>query len=369
MADRIAVIDAPGKLIAYDTPVALKASKGEGYSVSVKFGQTNNSSALYRSIEQIVPSASYGHVEDCIYNYQLKTRNTATIAQVARLIQNSTTSLDIVSYELHGTTIEDVFLDLLAKEEPIHPDADQENDSQSGKNTKTSLSEMTLSQGRLRSPWAQATTIFHKRLLILRRSWILPLLAMFIGIAGAWWPVRFVHGGVTSCGHQPFTQVTIPSYPPFLSDVLVSPPSAIDVLNRTLPELYTKLHPPNPMFDTSDIDFLIPQPSKEALINNITASNNVDFSGNNFFFTNGGFNIDLVNNELFFAVNAFTFDVGFIETLSNLYWSYAANTTGSGHPNGRRLLSSVSILPTLASESLFTLEWVSVFGAVMVSTS
>lgn len=338
--------------------------------MSVKFGQTDNSSALYQSIEQIVPNASCGHVQDFVYNYQLKTRNTAVIAKVARLIQDSSTSLDIISYELLGTTIEDIFLDLLAKEEPSHPETDQESDSQAGKDTKTSLSEMALSHGRLRSPWAQATTIFHKRLLILRRSWILPLLAMFIGIAGAWWPIRFVTGGVTSCGHHPFDQDSpIPNYPPFLSDVLVSPPSAIDLLNSTLPELYTRVHPPDVMFDTSQTPFLVPQPSKEALINNITASNIIGVDTDNWFGANGGFSIDLANDKLFFGVNAFSFDVGFIETLSNLYWSYAANVTGSGHPNGRRLLSSISILPTVASESLFTLQWVSVFGAVMVSTS
>ena len=37
LADNIAVLAAPGKLVANGTPVTLKTSLGEGYSVQVKF--------------------------------------------------------------------------------------------------------------------------------------------------------------------------------------------------------------------------------------------------------------------------------------------------------------------------------------------
>ena len=48
LADTIAVLAAPGKLVAHGTPVSLKSSLGEGYTVNVSFNvhpQEKSSSA------------------------------------------------------------------------------------------------------------------------------------------------------------------------------------------------------------------------------------------------------------------------------------------------------------------------------------
>ncbi|PCH39865.1 nucleoside triphosphate hydrolase protein [Wolfiporia cocos MD-104 SS10] len=53
---------------------------------------------------------------------------------------------------------------------------------------------LELTNGRRRSPLSQAFTIFHKRVLIARRSWLTPLLALLVAIAGSCAPLFFIAG-------------------------------------------------------------------------------------------------------------------------------------------------------------------------------
>jgi ATP-binding cassette subfamily A (ABC1) protein 3 len=117
LADRIAVLASPGKLIASDTPVALKSTMGEGYSVSVKFKSDLHSGDLLDMIQTVIHGATLSSTDTSTFVYHLKSRDAAIVGQALRLVENSKQEFDIVSYDVLGTTIEDIFLDLLAIED------------------------------------------------------------------------------------------------------------------------------------------------------------------------------------------------------------------------------------------------------------
>lgn len=56
-----------------------------------------------------------------------------------------------------------------------------------------------LSNGRKLLPLWQATTIFHKRCLVARRSWLTPLIMLIVAIAGACVPLFFLANIAQSC--------------------------------------------------------------------------------------------------------------------------------------------------------------------------
>ncbi|KDR85851.1 hypothetical protein GALMADRAFT_389530 [Galerina marginata CBS 339.88] len=353
LADRIAVLAAPGKLIASDTPVTLKSTMGEGYSISVKFAADSHSDDLLQTIQTVAPETALTFVDSHVFSYHLKTKDTGIIASALRLVENTKVQFGILAYEVLGTTIEDIFLDLLAQDEIHDADLKDVKDVPS----RPTPSELNLSNGRPRTPWAQATTIFHKRFLIARRSWLVPLLAMAVGISGAWWPLRFVKGGVTSCAHSPFDSMS-PSrrtlYPPIFSDssILVAPPSLVSTFNASLPELFKSpfLEP----VDNTTFNPFIPVLDKDTVIKNVSEN----FQS---FDTQGGFVMDFDKGDYLIIYEMDTFHLSMFSLASNLFYSRALNASSSS----RRIIPSFDTLPVSSSESLSTLQWLSFFGAAM----
>ena len=326
---------------------------GEGYSVSVKFKSDRHSGDLLDMIQTVIHDATLSSTDTSTFVYHLKSRDTAIVGQALRLVENSKQELDIMSYDVLGTTIEEIFLDLLAIE-----DKEVEENSDTSPVEKPSLSDLVLSNGRMRTPWAQATTIFYKRALISRRSWLAPLLAMAVGISGAWWPIRFVKGGVVSCEHFDNNRYDSILYPPTLygnnNSIVASPPDLIPFANATLPELFVSQIPPgNALF----MPFR-PVDDQKALVETIN-QNYKNYS------ISGGLSVNFEQQEVLVAYQMFTTGLQMFNLVSNIYFEHAKNITNRTPP-ANRIIASVGTLPKMSSESLATLQWLAIFGAAMV---
>lgn len=326
---------------------------GQGYSISVKFRSDCHSGDLLDMIQTVTHDASLSCTDMSTFIYHLKSRDTTIVGQALRLVENSKHQFDIMSYDVLGTTIEDIFLDLLAID-----DQEAEENSDKSPVEKPSFSNLVLSDGRMRTPWAQATTIFYKRALISRRSWLAPLLAMAVGISGAWWPIRFVKGGVVSCEHFNNNRYDSALYPPALFGVngslVASPPDLIPFANATLPELFVSQVPPR-----SELFMPFrPVDNQKALVETIN-QNYRNYS------TSGGLSVDFEQQEILVAYQMFTSGLEMFNLVSNLYFEHAKNISNRTPP-ANRIIASVGTLPKMSSESLVTLQWLTIFGAAMV---
>lgn len=337
---------------------------GEGYSITVKFGSEDFAKELLNAVRPVAPDATLEYKEPLVSSYHLKTRDPSQIAAALRLIEDQKSEFTIQTYDIVGTTIEDIFLDLLHKEEAEEGEKEEKVVAK-----RHVLLDLTLSNGRPRSSWAQALTIFYKRALIMRRSWLIPFLALAVGISGAWWPIRFVKGGVASCAHK-FIDPTSggffsPLYPPIVNNnsLLAAPTNLPSIFNASLPELFvdplTIFYSPDFPAPTGPFNPFIPVTDQQTLVQRITA-NFTDFS------TFGGFAMDFERNEYLIAWQLSPYTLSMFSIASNLFYSRALNASGS--PSGSsRINPTFHQLPSVQTESLATLQWLAIFGAAMVS--
>lgn len=199
MADNIAVLAAPGKLIASGTPVELKNAMGTGYSIAVKFlsGTSDLPNATLAFVRQSAPQADVRFDAQRGYIYALNSKDAATTASVIRQLETHRQRLGIDSYEVLSTTIEDIFLHLIKTEEQ------NAVDPQSSSTAITSRTPLRLATSRPVSPINQALTIFSKRILLSRSRWLLPVSALALGIIGSWAPLALLslldQGSQTQC--------------------------------------------------------------------------------------------------------------------------------------------------------------------------
>jgi len=255
------VLTAPGKLVAQDTPVALKSTLGEGYSVQVTFNSIPDPDKqldvpppeLLRSIQTFAPEADISSSSPLRVSYHLKSKESSTVENVLQLIDSQQSHFGIASYEVLGTSIEDIFLRLMAEEERAK---DSEKDSETP--LIDSSQTLVLTNGRPRSAFSQALTIFHKRVLVARRSWLTPLLTLLVGISASTAPLFFLNGQLDSCVPRYLNDTSYPLLPPDLPDVAanfessftiqVSPPEAASILMSMNQNLSIQVLPDNETF-------------------------------------------------------------------------------------------------------------------------
>ncbi|TFK42171.1 hypothetical protein BDQ12DRAFT_677739 [Crucibulum laeve] len=358
LADRIAVLAAPGKLVAEGTPVALKASQGDGYSVQVTWGPEESTSGqrenLLSQFRTVSPDAYITGATPLRTTYHLKTRDLTTVSRAIDLLDSNKAHNGVGSYEVLGTSIEDIFMEVTSTGD-VHDATGKESDALSNA-SHTPLPLLSLTNGRRRSPWAQALTIFHKRALIARRSWLIPLLALAVGISGSWWPLRFISGKATTCVHSPFLTNTFPLYPPRLYGpnlLLINPPSLVSTVNITAPAMFTD-------FDGSYLNPFRSIPENQSFFD-ILRAELPNFS------VLGGISLDLDTGNSLVAWEIEVQDrLGFFGLATNLLYNHALNVTIGSHPT-RSIIAHWGDLPIMESENLLTLRWVAVFGAAMVA--
>ncbi|TFK69908.1 P-loop containing nucleoside triphosphate hydrolase protein [Pluteus cervinus] len=252
LADNIAILAAPGKLVADGTPVALKRDLGEGYIIQMAFTVSETKEKLWEGppidlltdIQAYAADAYSSSSAPYFASYHLKTRDPAVVEQVLALLDRNKGRYHVGSYDILGTTIEDIFLELMARNEA----ANEQEKAGSGTTDSSQVDfsgDFTLVTGRPISPLRQMMTIFYKRMLIARRSWLTPLLMVLVAIAASTIPKFYIEGQNPVCGRV-FKNVTavplfLPTSPIGLLDaspdasssILVSPPGILSTIGVT----------------------------------------------------------------------------------------------------------------------------------------
>ncbi|QRV97329.1 ABC transporter [Ceratobasidium sp. AG-Ba] len=270
LADEVAVLVAPGKLLAQGSPVSLKSELGDGYAVHVTRtpdAPITFEDSLLSTIRMHAPFTTLDLNERD--TYLLHSKVPEIVAHVLEELEEAKEKLGIVSYDVTGPTLEGVFLKLISSEEEpnkssseikpelklyesaicLNDDSTREKHigSDSESNNEQKLDILPLSDGRRTSPFRQALTGFHKRLLIFRRSQLAYALMTFIGIAGSCGPLIFMKGRSNTCALNGDLDMQIPLYYPltrfWLDWVLredperygpvISPPDLLQVLGTS----------------------------------------------------------------------------------------------------------------------------------------
>ncbi|KAJ6606797.1 hypothetical protein B0H10DRAFT_1819461 [Mycena sp. CBHHK59/15] len=363
LADHIAILAAPGKLVASGSPVALKRDLGEGYIVQVSLPlsdsveKTGPPTELLHHIRTLAPHAQISLASPHQPLYHLKSKDTVVVDQVLQLLDAETEKYRIVSYDVLGTSIEDIFLELMKKEDIGQNDAAEKSLTRSVASVEEPKPvALNLATGRATSPFQQAFTIFYKRALIVRRSWLTPLLAVVVAIAGATIPLIFISGRSQSCIKTldiPGTDITLyPPTSPLLpfelgpsSRVLDSPPGIISSLGNTTGSGF---------FVVSDLP------------DNATFVATIKENFRNL--TAGGVSFDPASGNSLVAWEATApglMGPTMLNLASNILFNHALNTSGRAASAPTLILPTYESFPPVDAGTLFALKWIAFFSAVM----
>ena len=351
MADNIAILAIPGKLVAEGPPVTLKRDLGAGYNVQVTYIPSDKErisphDELLQRIRTIAPDARISESAAYKASYQLNSKNSATVEQVLRLIDSEKGNFGIASYDVHGTSIEEIFLDLMNQSDK--PDTDEKRLPQNSSNSAT----VDMNDGRRRAVLSQAFTIFYKRALIARRSWLAPLLTVVIAVTGSCVPLFFMATRVQSCTKTLDEPLFVPLFlPDFLSETFGS-------------ELPLLASPPN---ITSSLGYATSSLVVNNVADNATFVSTIDQTFRDLDL--GGISIDLQTRNSLVAWTATP--PGFIGPVmlnlaSNILFNHALNSSGD---NVTLITADYDSLPRVSGGTLFALKWAGFFGLAMVSVS
>ena len=345
------VLATPGKLAAEGSPVSLKSTLGEGYSVQIAFNaatdveKENRSppAELLQSLRTLAPNVSVTSPSPHHTSYHLKSKDSSTVEKVLQLLEMQKNHLGIASYEVLGTSIEDIFLRLMTDE--VLDNSGEEVHSSSPRDGT-----LVLTEGRRRSPLNQALTIFHKRALVARRSWLTPLLAVVIAVVGATIPLLLMKGPNDSCITEflnaPNTSLYLPEYSPFLpgpSFVILTVPPDIAL---TLGEAGAKLHTSN-------------------IADNATFVDTVNQNFRNL--SLGGVSLDVQTGNSLIAWEATS--PGFngpamVNLAMNILFNHALNSTGKAGTTPSSIIANYEPFPYFRLQVL-PLRWATYFSATM----
>ncbi|KAF4573510.1 hypothetical protein EYR36_008028 [Pleurotus pulmonarius] len=360
LADHIAILAAPGKLVAEGTPVSLKRELGEGYSVQVHFStslpaeklQTSYTDLLER-VRSISTTTYLTRSSPFLVCFHLKTREPAAVEQVLRLLEEEKQILGIASYEVLGTSIEDIFLDLMARHDDHPGTADKASLSSTSSPGKPNTQGLELASGRSVSPLQQAFTIFRKRVLIARRSWLSPLLAVLIAIAGSTIPLVFIANREQTCTVRFRNSTNIALFLPESSlipfgfgngsRVVVSPPAIVSSLGNS-----TRFLRVNDVADNTSFVATI-----EHNYRNLSL---------------GGISLDVESSNSLVAWEASSpglMGPAMLNLASNILYNRALNSSGNSASTPNIIQASYEAFPAINAGTLVALKWVAFFGAAM----
>lgn len=254
----MAILQAPGKLLALDNPVGLKHRLGKGFTLSIT-GQERHGrliEGLRRDFPQIRSKGSGGQ-------YLLST-GSSDVTQMRTIVERLQREDGDVRYQINSSTLEDVFLDLNAdptrSEEPesatstlaigavpdITPAETKQSDvvEPSGEKDLEIAGAQPAPGGYLALTPGQkpsyllaipvdAWTIVRKRLVNLRRAWLLPLVSIIMVICATCIPLFFLGDRAQTCDlitrERVIQPLTYPrsAYPLLYPPLLVSPADAL----------------------------------------------------------------------------------------------------------------------------------------------
>ncbi|KAF8590206.1 P-loop containing nucleoside triphosphate hydrolase protein [Ramaria rubella] len=369
LADNIAILAAPGKLVAEGSPVSLKSRLGKGYTLHVSFDRkTDNKiiAALLARIQDMAPEAVLTTSSPHYADYSLHSKDAQVVKQVLESVKPDKTRFGIANCEIHGTSIEDIFLDLMAAEVPVETGTESvdteekigKGDSDIPASTAPSPIEnqgLHLTSGRKRSPLAQAFTIFYKRCLITRRSWLSSLLTVLIAVAGACIPLFFM-------SHRAETCVTVfvpaPSVPLYLGD---SPYSSL--ISLAVPGSQALITPPGLITSLGASAAAVPItpiPDNNTFVSTIQQNfQNLSL---------GGLSMDLNTGNALVAWEGTPPGLTgptLLNLASNVLYNRALNASGRSANQPSIIVANYQSFPAIDAGTLVALKWVAFFGATM----
>ncbi|KAG9104960.1 hypothetical protein FRC07_009679, partial [Ceratobasidium sp. 392] len=261
LADDIAILAAPGKLLAQGSPVALKSKLGQGYVVHVTRSDSASTppapDPILSAIRTHAPLAAPDDTEPGAY--VLHSKSPQVVGRVLDALEERKDELGLEGYDVRGTTMEAIFLELMGhgQDGGEVPERDELAAVRSRASSVPAPvrhedhGPLALSDGRKTSALRQALTGFHKRALILKRSWLSYALMVVIAVAGACVPLIFMKDRADTCSFEEDIEFSNPLYLPGafggidLSSLggdaqgfdaykpIISPPDLLAVLNAT----------------------------------------------------------------------------------------------------------------------------------------
>ncbi|CAL1693884.1 unnamed protein product [Somion occarium] len=361
LADTIAVLAAPGKLVAHGSPVSLKSQFGHGYTVDVAFHDVSNgekalvhpSNDLLDRIRTIAPQTYTSSSSPTQVSYHLKAKDPAVVQRVLQLVDDERGTYNIASYSVLGTSIEDIFLDLMHND--TQSDDLEKQDDASTPSLAAVSPPLKLTNGRKRSPLSQAFTIFHKRALVARRSWLTPFLAVLVAVAGSCIPLFFLSDRPQSCTATFRSVSAVPLYLPSSPLLLTStlPGSQFEVLTSP-PGILSGLGPSAAILPVANI------PDNATFVNTIEQT----FLDQSF----GGISIDPQSGSALVAWEATPPGMNgliLLNLASNVLYNQALNSSGQSTGNASLIAANYQNFPGISAGTLVALKWVAFFGAAM----
>lgn len=350
--------------MAQGSPVTLKREIGKGYSIQVTFDATLDGEKIAAPREDLYQRllTTAHHVETRAISplqvlYHLNTRDTQVVADVLHVLDEEKSHYCIKSYDVLGTSMEDVFLSLMAKNEAA-PEVDTilasvaapEKSVEDAEATTEPLS--SLSKGRPPNIFQQAISIFYKRFLILRRSWLSPFLTVLVAVLGSTIPIVFIDKGAQTCTLLVVDYSIQPLYLPaasasvaFAAIVLDSPPGIVSTLGNTTNTLIVD--------DISD---------------NTTFVNAISTYYSDI--PTGGVSFNSTTGESLVAWEASPPGImgpSMLNLATNILYNYALNASGHGQSTPAIINAAYQSLPPPSGRSLNSLKWLGFYGAAMVS--
>ncbi|CAG7851662.1 ABC transporter A family member 6 AltName: Full=ABC transporter ABCA.6 [Serendipita indica DSM 11827] len=364
LGDSVAVLAAPGRLLAQGTPVSLKSSLGEGYTTSVTFPHTDAEkhqtvAAAEQVLARILPKAPHARciqISDNGAKFALRTKDAEVVRQVLTALQSAKDNGEIQTYDANGASLEDIFVSLMTRDSQSAGGSIDEKATRTeldSQETPAKLEDRTpldLSDGRRTWFFQQAGTVFWKRLLIMRRAWLGPLLAMAIACSGACIPLFFMKDRVKTC---------VPDFSPSFAQSLLFPWSVAvntgfldtESSNTAIIAPPNALEPLSGFFTSVNVTTVSDQ---QALINDIQQNaRSLSF---------GGLFLDATRNSSLIAFQALEILNG--PTLLNL----ASNTwIASATSGGEAPVIAANYMPFAARSGagLDPMKWIGFFAAAM----
>ncbi|EIW75760.1 hypothetical protein CONPUDRAFT_131199 [Coniophora puteana RWD-64-598 SS2] len=377
LADEIAILASPGKLVAAGSPVALKARYGSGYNLQVTFsaGSEDEIESLAREalrrLKRVIPEAEMNSASPVTMRYHLHTWDPLVIERALTLLENDVhVSPAISSCDVLGTSIEDIFLDVLSEKPPHYPIDGAGTlylPPTSPEFPPKSEPPKVLADGRRISPFYQALIVAYKRYLIARRSWYIPLLLTLVAILGSCVPIIFVY-------RQP------------AGDVCMLQRSAVTRQPLYLPDALATAASTGGAGNATETPLLVSPPSVASFMSQ--ELNGVDIvslqDNNSFVSTISGdyLNIPLGGLSIPTSTSAETGDTLFaweassdgglkglamLNLVSNLLYTQARNTAGNSSGTANPVIyASYEQFPPISGTSLHGLEWLAIFGTCMI---
>jgi hypothetical protein len=290
----------------------------------------------------------------------LHSKDSQVVKQILETLQIEKTRLGVVRYDIHGTSIEDIFLQLMAVEPGVQPQDIDNIESRTSDADVDSFDhapkKLSLTSSRKRSPWQQCLVIFYKRCLITRRSWLSPLLMVLIAVAGSCIPLFLMNGRQETCQTTFATADRISLYiddSPFSNafnvavpggKALVSPPGLTGALGISAASV--------PVIDIPDNNTFI----------STVKSNFQNLSL-------GGVSMDFTTGQTLLAWQASPPGLTgptMLNLASNVLYNRALNASGMAANSPSIIAANYQSFPAANPGTLFALKWIAFFGATMV---